>query len=213
MLYSTIFFDLDGTLYANDNGLWEEIGARMNQYLEIKMGLPRDQVSDIRRNYFQKYGTTLRGLQKHHRVDADEYLAYVHDVPLQDYLQSSPDLRDILLSLPQECWIFTNADSDHARRVLAVMGLTDCFQGIIDIRSTNYACKPQAESFYQALSIAGDPVKKNCVMIDDSVRNLVTAGELGITTVLVGGNAEANFEVDYILPDLFSLPERFQNLW
>jgi len=211
MTYSTIFFDLDGTLYANDNGLWDEIGARMNQYLELRMGMPADQVSDIRSNYFQKYGTTLRGLQEHHKVDEADYLAYVHDVPLHDYLQPSPELREILLSLPQECWIFTNADSDHAQRVITVMGLTDCFEGIIDIRSTNYACKPQVESFCQALSIAGQPTEKNCVMIDDSLRNLITAREVGMTTVLIGENNEINSEIDFVFPDLLSIPEIFRN--
>jgi putative hydrolase of the HAD superfamily len=182
----------------------------MNQYLELRMGMPADQVSDIRSNYFQRYGTTLRGLQKHHQVDEADYLAYVHDVPLDDYLQASPDLRDILFGLPQECWIFTNADRDHAQRVLRVMGLTDCFQGIIDIISTKYACKPQVESFCQALSIAGQPAEKNCVMIDDSLRNLITARELGMTTVLISENNEFNSEVDLIIPDLFSIPEIFR---
>lgn len=185
----------------------------MNQFMELNMRLPPEQVSDLRRYYFQNYGTTLRGLQKHHQVDPDEYLAYVHDISLLDYLEPASGLHEMIASLPQDCWIFTNADSDHARRVLTVMGLSDCFNGIIDIRSTGYACKPQPESFLQALSIAGNPSEKKCVMIDDSPRNLQTAHELGMTTILVDGESESRIGVDYHVPDLLSLPEEIPELW
>ncbi len=58
-------------------------------------------------------GTTMRGLQIHHQIDTDDYLAYVHDLPLHDYLYPNPQLRSLLTSLPQRRWIFTNADADY----------------------------------------------------------------------------------------------------
>ena len=177
------------------------------------MGLPGEQVSRLRKNYFEEYGTTLRGLQYHHKVDADEYLAYVHDIPLQDYLHDSPTLRVIISSLPQECWIYTNADNDHARRVLNFLGLSEYFVGIIDIRSTEFACKPQEESFQKALSISGNPNAHECVMIDDSLRNLIAAGSIGMTTVLIDDRTGGLDEVDYTIPNLHALPERIPDLW
>ena len=120
MAYTDLFFDLDDTLYDSSNGLWEAIRARMNQYMVERLGLPEDEVPEIRRRYFLTYGTTLRGLQKHYRVDADDYLDYVHDLPLREYLQPRDELKMMLLSLTQHRWIFTNADANHARRVLEV---------------------------------------------------------------------------------------------
>lgn len=212
MFYSTIFFDLDGTLYDGDNGLWEEIGLRMNTYMEEKLGLPEKKVSDLRKQYFHEYGTTLSGLQKHHGVDAYEYLAYVHDIPLDEYLEEDLELRDSIIKLPQERWIFTNADRDHAERVLSALGLSDCFHGIIDIHATEYACKPHSESFIRALTIARSPDVEKCVMIDDTSRNLQTAGKLGMTTVLITENSSEKIEVDYKIKNLVGLHKKIPGL-
>ena len=121
MVYTTIFFDLDDTLYTRRKGLWYAIGARMNRYMVERVGLPEADVPLLRRHYFETYGTTLRGLQRHYKVDSDDYLAFVHDIRLRNYLQPEPELRRLLLSLPQRCWVFTNADSDHAKRVLTIL--------------------------------------------------------------------------------------------
>jgi putative hydrolase of the HAD superfamily len=188
MPFTTLFFDLDDTIYPNSTGLWEAIRSRMGQYMHERLGLPVDQVPALRRRYFITYGTTLRGLQIHYHVNADDYLAYVHDLPLTEYLQSAPELRRLVLSLPQRRWIFTNADDQHARRVLDVLGLTDCFEGIIDVRAIEFACKPELAAYERALAIAGNPCAHECVLIDDSPVNLAPARRMGFTTVLVRQN-------------------------
>lgn len=222
MTYRTLFFDLDDTLYASSNGLWNAIRERMGLYMVERLGLPADQVAEIRRNYFKTYGTTLRGLQLHYQVDADEYLAYVHDLSLRDYLQPAPQLCEMLSGLPQRRWIFTNADYDHARRVLGIMGLDDCFEGIIDIRAMDWACKPEETAYRRALALAGETDPYACVMLDDSPANLSGAHRLGITTVLVGENGSGRGDtphpqdwpdVDVILPDINHLPFRMPQLW
>jgi putative hydrolase of the HAD superfamily len=87
MSYTTLFFDLDDTLYSPKNGLWLAIRERMGEYMAERLGLPRDEIPAIRHLYYTTYGTTLRGLQRHYQVDSDDYLAYVHDLPLERYLQ------------------------------------------------------------------------------------------------------------------------------
>jgi putative hydrolase of the HAD superfamily len=74
MQFSTVFFDLDDTLYPSTNGLWEAIRERMNRYMGEILNLPSDKIPDLRRHYFITYGTTLRGLQYHHNVDAEDFL-------------------------------------------------------------------------------------------------------------------------------------------
>ncbi len=213
MLIETLFFDLDGTLYPNNNGLWEVIGARMNQYMVERIGIPEEVVSELRSDYFRRYGTTLRGLQTHYQVNADEYLAFVHDLPLEEYLNPQPVLRELLMGLPPNRWIFTNADSDHAFRVMSALGLTDCFKGIIDIRKIDFVCKPNPEAFQKAMAIAGSPIEKNCIMVDDLERNLITANKLGLTTILIGESSESNSMIDYEIPDLLALPRKIPGLW
>lgn len=209
----TLFFDLDDTLYANASGLWQTIRERMAQYMHERLGLPADEVPRLRRSYFETYGTTLRGLQRHHHVDADDYLEYVHDLPLDRYLRPAPDLRQILLSLPQPRWIFTNADDRHARRVLSVLELDGCFSGIIDIRAVGFACKPEPVAFERALEIAGCLDPGECLLFDDSLSNLAGARAAGLRTAWVGANGSVHPEVDYSLPDLLALPAILPELW
>jgi pyrimidine 5'-nucleotidase len=209
---SALFFDLDDTLYPNSNGLWEAIRARMTDYLGDPLGFPADEIPELRQTYFETYGTTLRGLQINHSVDADDYLAFVHDLPLEEYISPDPQLHDLLISLPQRKWIFTNADSNHAMRVLGILGLEDCFDGIIDVRALDYLCKPELQAYQRALALADETDPANCVLFDDSLRNLAPAQAAGFTTVLVG-TIETHPGADYSVKKLNDLPQVFPQLW
>lgn len=212
MTYSTIFIDLDDTLYPNTNGLWTSIRQRMEEFMQQHLDLPLDEVHRLRRHYFETYGTTLRGLQLHHQIDPYEFLDYVHDLPLDQYLAHDPSLFSLINSLPQQKWIFTNADEGHARRVLRVLELTDCFAGIIDVRALNFVCKPQSDAYQQAMSISGEFDPSRCVMLDDSIRNLVPATEIGFTSILVGSKI-LNPAAHYTIPSIHQLPRVMPELW
>ena len=156
MSFTTLFFDLDETLYTKGNGLWDAIAARMNEYIHVQLNLPPEEVSTLRRHYYESYGTTLRGLQLHHQVDANDYLAFVHDLPLEDYIHPDPQLHQLLSSLSLRKWIFTNADAHHTSRVLDILGVSDCFEGIIDVRAIEFICKPEIEAYHRALTLANE---------------------------------------------------------
>lgn len=213
MAYTTLFFDLDDTLYASSNGLWQAIRDRMGQYMFERVGIPSEEVPALRRHYYQTYGTTLRGLQKHHRVDADDYLAYVHHLPLEHFLSPAPELRAMLLSLPQRRWIFTNADSAHADRVLERLDLKGCFEGVIDVRAIQFACKPETTAYQRALALAENPAPHECILLDDSAANLSTASQMGLTTVWVNPNGNSDPGLDYTIRSLLELPTILPELW
>jgi putative hydrolase of the HAD superfamily len=213
MSYSALFFDLDDTLYTSSNGLWEAIRDRMGLYMVERLNIPIDQVQDIRHRYYKTYGTTLRGLQLHHQVDADEYLAYVHDLPLDEYIQPNPDLCAMLDKLTVPYWIFTNADANHARRVLARLGARDCFEGIIDIRALGFCCKPEPDAYLRALALAGSPDPGGCVMLDDAPANLAPARALGFTTVLVNHTCQPDPAAAYTISTALDLPMVLPELW
>jgi putative hydrolase of the HAD superfamily len=211
MLYTTLFFDLDDTLYDNKSGLWEAIKERMNLYMVKCLNLPPAEVPELRRKYYLSYGTTLRGLQIHHQVDTDDFLAYVHDLPLAEYLRPDPQLKEMLKLLPQQKWVFTNADRQHAQRVLAILEVADFFMGIIDVHALNFQSKPAKEAYWEALIIAGEPDPRQCVLLDDSTTNLVPAHQMGFTTVLVGEN-ESNSSADYNIRRVHQLPQAIPGL-
>jgi putative hydrolase of the HAD superfamily len=186
MRFKALFFDLDETLYPATNGLWKAIRERIHAYMLERMEFPPENIQALREKYFREYGTTLRGLQINHSVDMEEYLAFVHDVPLDQYLQPDPEQRRLIESLPVKKYIFTNADCAHANRVLQSLDLQGCFDGILDVHTIAPYCKPMPESFDLALQTIGSPEPSTCVLLDDQPRITRVARALGWYTILVG---------------------------
>lgn len=212
MDFKVAFFDLDDTLYDKQSGLWDAIRQRMSLYMHERLGMSWDVIPNLRRHYFETYGTTLRGLQLHHQVDADDYLAYVHDLPLHEFIQPDPELREMLLTLPLRRFIFTNADRDHAKRVLQTLEIADCFEGIIDVRAIRFYCKPEPQAYQIALEIAQVDDPKCCIYLDDSLVNLAEARKLGFYTILVGQDG-AEPQVDLSLRQIKELRTKLPSLW
>ena len=218
MRFNTLFFDLDDTLYPSSTGLWNAIRDRMGQYMHERLDIPWEDIPRIRIQFLETYGTTLRGLQNFYTVDTEEYLAYVHDLPLDQYLYPEPAVRSLLLSLPQPKWIFTNADAAHARRVLDILKLNDCFRGVIDLHVLNFACKPEKVTYLRALEVAEQDNPSGCVLVEDAIRNLSPAHALGFTTVLIHNHASSPGEVkdpavDYAISHLCELQRVLPALW
>ncbi len=212
MNFTTLFFDLDDTVYPASTGLWQAIRQRITDFMRERMDLSPGEVSYYQKKYLETYGTTLRGLQIHHQVDTDDFLNYVHDLPLDEYLFPAPQLGKMLASLPQRRWIFTNADRAHARRVLSALEIEPAFDGIIDIRAVDFVSKPNDESFQKAMAIAGETVPARCAFFDDSPRNTSAAGRLGLFTVLIGKNGGSQ-AADVSIPELKDLREHLPRLW
>lgn len=212
MHFSTLFFDLDATLYPASNGLWEQIRLRIYKFMLEEIGIPEAEIPATRDKYWTTYGTTLEGLRIHHQVEPDDYLKYVHDLPLKDFLEPDPVLRDLLKTLPQDLWVFTNADRRHADRVLNELGISDLFSGIVDLLALNFIVKPNRKAYQIALKLAGVTDPERCVMFDDLVQNLIPAKELGFFTSLVGENGSSN-QVDIQLQSIHEMKEKMPQLW
>jgi putative hydrolase of the HAD superfamily len=203
-----LLFDLDNTLYPPERELFNLIDVRINRFMTDQVGIPSEQVDGLRRDYWQAYGVTLQGLIRHHGVDPEDYLHYVHDVDVTTRLSPDPHLRDMLTALPQRKAVFTNGSSAHADRVLTALGIADQFEKVFDIRVANYLPKPFPAP-YQAVLTALGIAPESCTMIEDSRENLRTAKDLGMTTVLVGRGDTPSF-VDWHLPDVRALGAALQ---
>jgi pyrimidine 5'-nucleotidase len=205
MRFTTIFFDLDDTLYPHSSGLWQAIKNRMNIYMIERMGIPENDVPVLREQYYKMYGTTLRGLQARHNVNEQDFLAYVHDLPLKNYLTPNPTQREVIASLPTRNLIFTNADVHHALRVLDALELSNLFETVIDINEVSPYCKPMPESFAIAQELANEPDPRKCVMIDDLPRTTRAALEVGMASILYGSE-EPTAEASGAFKDWSHLP-------
>jgi putative hydrolase of the HAD superfamily len=212
MNIKTLFIDLDDTLYDRGNGLWEAIRGRMALYMRERIGLPEEEIPAIRRHYFETYGTTLRGLQIHHHIETDDYLEYVHDLPLRNFISPDESLQRLLSELPQPKWILTNSSSGHAQRVLDILGVQEFFSGIIDIRALEFHCKPEPEAYRLAMKIAGVSDPEQCLYLDDSPLNLAPAKEMGMTTVLIS-DVDSSPAAHLVIPRIHELIKILPELW
>lgn len=208
--YKYILFDLDETLYPKETGLMDAIAERISLFMVHKVGLPADDVALKKRGYYQKYGTTLRGLMEEYNIDPHEYLDYVHDVNPQDFFGASPPLDQMLREVPLQKVIFTNADIPHSERVLNTLRVRAHFDLIIDIQAMNFKSKPDPRAYkriLEILAVSGE----SCIMVDDRPRNLIPAKDVGMTTILVDKNG-SSLAIDYIVPTIFHVKRVLRTL-
>lgn len=182
----TWVFDLDNTLYDAASELFVQISRRMGTYIQDLLNLDADAARALQKQYFQEYGTTLRGLMTRHGADPKRFLAYVHDV---DYspVTAAPALDAALARLPGRKLIFTNADVPHTERILDRLGVAAHFEAVYDIEAASYVPKP-TPAIYDVLveRFAFDPTR--ATMVEDIARNLEPAARLGMNTVWVRTN-------------------------
>ncbi len=204
MKISTLLIDLDDTVYPPTVEVWPLVMKRMFLYMRDFLGIPEDEIPAMRDRLFNRYGTTLRGLQIERGIDAKAYLDYVHDVDLSALLSPDPALRSALDRIALPKLIFTNACESHARNVLRLMDLESCFDGIIDVVAVQPYCKPEPEAYHIALELAGSPDPREVLMVDDRLENVAAASSLGMHTVLVSLLPQDGFRT---IPRLALLPD------
>jgi putative hydrolase of the HAD superfamily len=199
--YQYILFDLDDTVYPKESGLLSVMEGRILRYMVEVMGIPADDAPTLKQQYYQRYGTTVRGLMVEHNIDPAEFLRFVHDVNPADFFGASPPLDRMLHALPLRKAIFTNSEAAHSERVLNTLQVRTHFDPIIDICAINFNCKPHPLAYKRALEIINVP-GESCIMLEDKPRNLLPAKDLGMTTILVGSE-QPSLAVDYAVPTIF----------
>jgi putative hydrolase of the HAD superfamily len=147
----------------------------------------------------------MRGLQINHQIDTDEFLRYVHDIPLDEYLKPNPRLDAMLTSIRHNKVVFTNASREHAERVLDLLGIRHHFHRIIDVRDVEYESKPQPVAYERVCELLGT-LPEECLLVEDNARNLIAARELGMVTVLVqDGTGAAGESADFVISEIEEL--------
>ena len=179
----TWVFDLDNTLYPHHVNLWQQVDARIGEFVSAWLKVSAEEARVIQKDYYRRYGTTMRGMMTEHGVPADDYLAYVHKID-HSPLEPNPAMGAAIAKLPGRKLILTNGSTDHAGAVLARLGLAQHFEAVFDIIAAELEPKPAPQTYQKFLRVHGvDPPKS--AMFEDLARNLVVPHQLGMTTVLV----------------------------
>jgi putative hydrolase of the HAD superfamily len=215
----TWVFDLDNTLYPHHVNLWQQVDVRIGEYIGAFLKVPPQEARRIQKDYYRRYGTSMRGMMTEHGVRADDYLAYVHQID-HSPLQPNPAMGAAIAGLPGRKLILTNGSTDHADKVLERLGFGSQFEAVFDIVAAELEPKPAPRTYQKFLALHGvDPLTS--AMFEDLARNLAVPHQLGMTTVLVvpDGSKEVVREawelegrdaahVDHVTDDLTGFLER-----
>jgi len=176
-------FDLDNTLYDGATKVFDQVDKKMSKFISEKLNVSLVEAKKIQKNYFEEYNTTLNGMIKHHKIDADEFLEFVHNVDLS-FLNKNEFLEEEIKKLKGKKIIFTNGSKAHALNVTKRIGIDRLFDGIFDIRDCDFIPKPSIEP-YKKLVENYKIEPQYCIFFEDIARNLKPAYELGMKTVWI----------------------------
>lgn len=198
--------DLDGTLYAIENGYEAACRDRVFDFMVSRLGVAsRDAAREMWWPHFQKYNQTLRSLRAGLGFDFDkeDYWSYTRGDP-RECLRANPDALAVLRTCDRRLrkYVLTNCAEKQAREALAALGLNGEFDGVFGADAMGDVCKPERAAFEKVMASAGiDP--KTTAFFEDSVKNLAAAAELGMTTVLIRSHtaAEEGSRTDGFAPD------------
>ena len=181
-------FDMDNTLYPADSGVFEQVRLRMGEFIADRFGEEIGAARARQKRHYLKHGTTMRGLMVEDGIDPHEFMDYVHDVDLSA-LPRNPPWAQVVRELPGRKFVYTNASTKHAARLLEHLGLAGDFTAIYDIEASGYDPKPNQSAYERLIALHGiDPTR--AMMFEDMLANLAPAAALGMATVwLHGGKA------------------------
>jgi putative hydrolase of the HAD superfamily len=179
----TWIFDLDNTLYPHNVNLWQQVDERIRDYIADFLKVTHEEAFRLQKDYYKRYGTSMRGMMTEHGMRPDDFLDFVHQID-HSPLEPNPALGDAIEKLPGRKVILTNGTRRHADAVLARLGIERHFQDVFDIIAAELEPKPSPQTydrFLEALKIEA----ATAAMFEDLARNLAVPHVLGMTTVLV----------------------------
>ena len=178
----TWIFDLDNTLYPHNVNLWQQVDERIRDYIADFLKVTHEEAFRLQKDYYKRYGTSMRGMMTEHGMRSDDFLDFVHQID-HSPLEPNPALGDAIEKLPGRKVILTNGTRRHADAVLARLGIERHFQDVFDIIAAELEPKPSPQTYDRFLEAL--KIEAATAMFEDLARNLAVPHALGMTTVLV----------------------------
>jgi putative hydrolase of the HAD superfamily len=179
----TWVFDLDNTLYPHHVNLWHQVDEKIRDYIARFLDITHEQAFRLQKDYYQRYGTTMRGMMTEHGMAPDDYLEVVHQID-HSPLTPNPALGDAIEQLPGRKLILTNGTRKHAEAVMRRLDIDRHFEDVFDIAAADLDPKPLPQVYDRFLARHGVDATR-AAMFEDLARNLAVPHRLGMTTVLV----------------------------
>ena len=199
-------FDLDNTLHDARPQIFPSMHAQMNAWLRRRFALDEEGANAMRRFFWERYGTTMRGLVRHYGEDPKKFIRETHQFPELDAMVVGENaLGHALARLEGKRLVFSNAPRHYVEDVLRALGVARWFDAVYTIESTRYKPKPAFQGF-RVLLRAHNLDAHRCALIDDMPENLRAAKRLGMSTVWVSGDARRPPFADLRVRSVTQLP-------
>jgi putative hydrolase of the HAD superfamily len=198
-------FDLDDTLHNASAHIFPVMNKAMTQYIQDQLNLDANDAHHLRQHYWQVYGATLKGLMRHHGTNPHHFLNETHRFNnLHEMVVQTKRLRHLIKNLSGRKVIFTNAPRQYALRVLDLLNISDLFELVFSVESTQFHAKPAVRGFQSLLkNLRTKPI--DCIMVEDTLATLMTAKRLGMKTIWISQRLHKPNFVDFRLSKVSAL--------
>ncbi|AZN36973.1 pyrimidine 5'-nucleotidase [Iodobacter ciconiae] len=202
-------FDLDNTLHNADLHAFPVINRAMTAYLSQHLQLSEQAATDLRVDYWLRYGATMLGLRHHHpHINPRHFLCMSH--PLSELLSTvhpMPGLSVAIRRLPGDKLLFTNGPRQYAMAMLLALEIDDCFRSVVSVEDVDLIPKPQIAAYRRLLArFKLNP--RRCILVEDTLANLKTAKRLGMKTVWINPRSYGAEMVDLSISKLGDIARR-----
>jgi len=199
-------FDLDNTLHDARPEIFPSMHEQMNAWLRRRFDLDEAGANAMRSFFWQRYGTTMRGLVRHYGEDPKKFIRETHQFPeLAAMVIGENALGHALARLGGKRLVFSNAPRHYVEEVLRALGVARWFDAVYTIENTRYKPKPAFQGF-RVLLRAHNLDPHRCALIDDMPENLRAAKRLGMSTVWVSSEARRAPFADLRVKSVTQLP-------
>ena len=170
----TLIFDIDSTLYTNDDYAYEQVDCQVREFARIRKMCAdeaRTLVRDFRKDFAEKNDgkkISLGNLLTNFGIPIEQSVQWRNDLMRpEDFLVRDEKLICELqiLSKKYKLICVTNNPVKPARKTLEVIGISDFFEHIVGL-DTCYKSKPAPEPFEKALELT-KTAAENAVAIGD----------------------------------------------
>ncbi len=158
------------------------MARRITARIARTLDLTEDEARRVQKDYWRRYGTSLRGLVVEHGIDPEPFLADVHDVPVESDPRAGPRAaRGPARASRAPPRVHQRAAPSTWRACWRASGVDDLFDRCFDIRHADFVPKPDPHPYrraLEALAAAGPEV----ALVDDSPQNLAAGRAFGMWT-------------------------------
>lgn len=203
MKNKNLVFDLDATLYYVGDEIEKLCDKKVINFFTQKMNITNEQSEQVVKEVRSRYAYDVEALEGDFPFSKQEFLEEICNVDVS-MLVPDRELNDILHQLPQNKYILTDSIYHHVKDTLKAICVDESlFKGIFDAHDMAYTFKYRPESFKMFLQKYGLQAAE-CILFEDSIKNLRVAKSLGFITVLIRPEKIDDEAVDYWFSDIKS---------